>query len=140
CAARPDGAGRLFFPHRKDQSGGTSMRRVRLFLLPAGALAVALAVTASGCGTKKDEDEDAGPVRITKATASKELTELAGKGKGTLSGRVTLDGQPPDVTKPTDDLHAQMEAQGDKAICKTGDTSFQKWKISPDGGVANVFV
>lgn len=116
------------------------MRRYKLFLMSAGALTLALTVLASGCGGGKQPEEEGGPPIIKKKKESTDLKELAGKGKGTLSGRVTLDGATPDFMATNAAMLAQIEAQGDKAVCKMGDTTQQKWKISKDGGVANVYV
>ena len=66
------------------------MKRFRVLLLSAGALALAVTVLASGCGGGgKDEGDgdDYRPVKTTKPAASADLKELAGKDKGTLSGK-----------------------------------------------------
>lgn len=116
------------------------MYRMKLFLMSAGTLALVLTVLASGCGTGSKPEEDEGTPIIKKATQSKELKELVGKDKGTLSGRVTLDGATPDFMAANAARLAQIEAQGDRAVCKMGDVTQQQWKISKDGGVANVYV
>lgn len=116
------------------------MRRARVLLMSVGALTLALSVLASGCGGAKEEDDGGGYVRKAKPTAAVELQELVGTGTGTLHGRATLEGPMPDFSENNEKMAAQVEAQADKAVCKMGDITQQQWKISKDGGVANVYV
>ncbi len=62
--------------------------------------------------------------------------EVAGKGTGTLKGRVSFVGALPEIKSEK----ARMEMQADKERCLMGDTNEQTWKISPDKGVQYVVV
>jgi hypothetical protein len=117
------------------------MQRTRVLLMSVGALSLALTVMVSGCGGKtEDEPDGGGIIRKPTKTISADLKELVGKDKGTLSGRVTLDGATPDFMAANQRMAQQIEAQGDKVTCKMGDITQQQWKIGKDGGVANVYV
>jgi hypothetical protein len=71
------------------------------------------------------------------------LTAVEAKGKGTVKGKVKLAGPKPDFAKENADLLAQMK-QKDEAHCVAKapkeQTEQQHWRISDDGGIANVFV
>jgi hypothetical protein len=124
------------------------MKRLRLLTLLCWLPLAACLVLSAGCGSKSG-DEGGGGGGGSKATdggakktdkgASKagDKTPLEGKATGTITGKVTYDGDPP----PVDDLKAQMEKNNDKELCFKGDTSAQMWKVNAtDKGVANVVV
>jgi len=128
------------------------MRRMHVWamaiLTPILGLALALNV---GCGSKssdgttgetksKDGKETA---KSTSSGSKAEKTGVDGNYSGTLTGKVTYTGAPPNEDKANSELLIQME-KTDKAHCVDQATPAermqQQWVISKDGGVANVFV
>ncbi len=78
-----------------------------------------------------------------KAKGKVEMTALETTGKGTLKGKVKFAGTKPNFASADEMLLAQMK-QKDEAHCVAGaskeDQEQQHWRISADGGLANVFV
>jgi hypothetical protein len=115
------------------------------------ALVLVLGVAGSllvGCSNKPKEEEDEGPM-ISKrgggAGAGTAQKTAMHSGKGTLKGRVTMEGDRPDVAALTADLRDKMAKSNDKAQClaptaSDDEKSTPAWRISGDGGVADVFV
>ncbi|MFL5242763.1 MAG: hypothetical protein ACJ8FY_11700 [Gemmataceae bacterium] len=114
-------------------------------LTPIFGLGLALNM---GCGSKSSD----GTTEVTKSKDGKETTKAGGKGEkaavdgnysGTLTGKVTFKGAPPNEEKANSDLLAQME-KTDKPHCvdqaSPAERTQQQWVINKDGGVANVFV
>jgi hypothetical protein len=111
-------------------------------------LGLALAVNL-GCGSKSDTGDTDAQSESPKKGGSKDggaksaKTEVKGEYTGTLKGKVTFKGTKPDVTQINKELLAQME-KTDKAHCVEGaseaEITQQTWRISPDGGLANVVV
>jgi hypothetical protein len=103
---------------------------------------LAVLIASTGCGDKDTGKKpaaggDAAPkAPADKPAAAGELEPLAGKGLGTLKGKVVYDGDPPTPA----DLKAEMEKQGDKAHCTKGPTLDPTWVVGNDKGVANVVV
>jgi hypothetical protein len=121
-----------------------------MFGLRFGALALwlvsslVLAVLLTGCGgggverIVQDEDDDSG------AGAGPKATKVAlEKGTGVLKGRVTFAGGKPDLQALTNSLVNTMAGK-DKPNCvdksKPQDKEQQDWRISDDGGVADVII
>jgi hypothetical protein len=122
----------------------------RLTTWAAAAVLPALLVSAAliGCsGGDKDKGGDQPKSTDTKDKGTKgpkgALTALEAKGKGTVKGKVKLAGPKPDFAKENADLLAQMK-QKDEAHCVANapkeQVEQQHWRISDDGGIANVFV
>lgn len=90
----------------------------------------------TGGGTKQPEKKaEGGTKQDSGSAASGDKTPVEGTGTGTLKGKVTFDGKPPERK----DLAAISENQ-DKAHCLKGDTKDQLWIVGGDQGVANVVV
>jgi hypothetical protein len=111
------------------------MRRLSLFVLfmmPA----LVLLTTTPGCGKKEEAKKGTGEVKKSseakkdgeekKGTAAGEKTPLEAKLDGTITGKVTFEGEPP-VPEPQ-----KMEAKDD---CMTGAKEFEKikqtWMVDP---------
>jgi hypothetical protein len=127
------------------------MRRLpwRSVLLLAPVLAlVALTVGCPNANTGSGEGggaggtgaggEGAAPVKKT------EMTAFESKGTGTLKGKVTLDGAPPEglITEANKNLESAMQKHQDKEQCLAGteaEKTQQEWKVN-DGAVQNVVV
>lgn len=123
------------------------MQRLRVWGL--ALLIPALLVFASGCG-KADDKKGSGSTQTssdvkdkdkdkdtTSSGVKKEMTALASKGKATLKGQITYDGDAPKVVplnfgeKPPDEH------------CKKGDTDVLTWEVDPNPnskGVKNVVI
>src|SRR5262245_60668473 len=133
------------------------MRRIQLGTLSLAAFAFILSMSIGGCSSEK---KDSGPTADgsgkdgdTKVSKKKEGGKKNGKGtktavasgKGTLKGRVTLDGKI-DIEMLNAKHKAEMEKKADeKQHClapdaKPEETQDPKWVIGKDNGVANVFV
>jgi hypothetical protein len=122
---------------------------MRVFTFGMGALALGLAamLAVSGCSSSStgDSGDDSGPKDKgpkTKSTAVK-------PGKGTVVGRVTLEGGKPDLAKLTEGLLEVIEKKakedaGIKTHClemaPEDQKSQQDWRISADGGIADAVV
>jgi hypothetical protein len=109
-----------------------------------------LALTANlGCGSKSDTGDTEPKSEPSKKSSGKDggaksaKTEVKGDYTGTLKGKVTFKGSKPDLAQVNKDLLTQME-KADKAHCIEGasesEITQQKWRISDDGGLANVVV
>jgi hypothetical protein len=117
------------------------MKRVHrfacLFLVPTLAVLLGLA----GCkdtGKEKDKDADkdkGGQRDADKGTPAGELEALTGKGVGTLKGKVTYDGDPPERKELPG-----VSTNENKDHCLKGDVKDQTWMVGPDKGVMNVVV
>src|SRR5260370_1580926 len=114
-------------------------------LTPILGLALALNV---GCGSKSSdgttgETKTKDGKETTKSSGKTEKTAVDGNYSGTLAGKVTYTGAPPNVDKVNSELLAQME-KADKNHCvdqaTPAERSQRQWVINKDGGVANVFV
>jgi hypothetical protein len=72
------------------------------------------------------------------------LQPVASTGWATVRGRVTLEGNPPDVAALDRELLAKMDANQDRKHCLAGaseaEKSQQTWRVGKDRGVCNVFV
>ncbi len=120
------------------------MRRfsLRAVLLLAPVLALA-ALVLDGCNTSPTTAPSVGGTTGGPGTTPIKktgLTEVEGKGTGTLKGRVTLDGPVPEET--IKDLNAKLttliDANNNKDVCLKGsedEKTQQQWKLSKDGGV-----
>jgi hypothetical protein len=127
--------------------GDPLMKRFRLTLAAVLAPMLALALITVGCS--KDENKGGGSTsegaKSGDGAVKAEKTALEGKGRGTLRGKVTYDGNPPNLAAETASLQEKMKAK-DEAHClamsatEEEKTAFE-WRVDPKtGGVANVFV
>jgi hypothetical protein len=73
---------------------------------------------------------------VAAALADTERTEVKSNGWARLKGKVTFDGDPPEL----DDFRDSMAGNKDKAFCLKGDTEDPTWIVGKDKGVANVVV
>jgi hypothetical protein len=106
--------------------------------------ALVLALLLSGCSssgvekTVQDDDDDTGAGAGPKA--SKVAME---KGTGVLKGRVVLSGERPNLQALTSTLVSTMAAK-DRPNCvdksRPQDKEQQEWRLSDDGGVADVVI
>jgi hypothetical protein len=117
-----------------------------LTLIPA----LGLLFAAPGCSKKEEPapkkggdgktgDDQAGkPGKDKEGGKTGELTELAPKEWGTLSGTVTYDGTPPTPVK------IDMSKNKDSVLCHQGaeerEQIEQTWLVSKDGGVSDVVI
>lgn len=115
------------------------MRRMRLAMFLFVAPVLAGVLTVAGCSGSKEKEGGAevetpsggGDRMAAKSSGAKE--EVASTGWGTLKGKVTFDGTPPEMTT--------LNMEKDKEVCTKGDTKDQTWKVGgSDHGVANVVV
>jgi hypothetical protein len=119
------------------------MMRLQRFALIAAAPALAALVVAAGC-TNKPTEAPAGPSGPAGTQSSSgsgsgggQLTALEAKDTGTLTGKVTYDGKPPEPMS----LESRFEAvPADKAHCQKGPKVDETWVVGPNNGVANVVV
>lgn len=78
------------------------------------------------------------------APSKKKLLPVMSQGTGTLKGRVTLEGDPPDLKALDKQIKAQMELVKQHAECclkgTADETGQQVWRLGKDKGVGNVFV
>jgi len=118
------------------------MRRFRLITMLLLVPGLATLATVSGCGgneeqkTSQDGGKKAGGPgkKSTAPTAPVEST-----GWGTIKGKVTFDGSPPERPELTIDKNTDVCKC--KPAQKRGDTKEQTWKVGgPDHGLANVVV
>jgi len=116
-------------------------------LLAVTATVLALSLGLTGCGGSKDSgggtgtSTTSGKAETDKGSGKGEMTAIE-PGKATLKGKVTLAGNPPDLTKMTEALQAEMKAK-DPTNCLSGnprDVAEQKWRIGKNNQVGNVFV
>lgn len=77
-----------------------------------------------------------GPSSAAAALADPERAELASTGWARLKGKVTFDGDPPEVG----DFRDSMAGNKDKEYCLKADTDDPTWIVGEDKGVANVVV
>jgi hypothetical protein len=127
------------------------MRRIHVWAMALFTPILGLALVAGlGCGSKPEATEEEAKTESPnkggggKGGASKAAkTEVKGDYTGTLKGKVSFKGTKPDLTQINKDILAQME-KTDKAHCIEGaseaEKTQQKWRISDDGGLANVVV
>jgi hypothetical protein len=123
--------------------GVNPMKRFRfsLVILFVPALAVAVALVGCGGGDTKKSSSDGGGDKDDTGAAEKK--PLAIEKRGTITGKVTLDGDKPDIDKLNSELMAQIKVHKDKDACLAGSDAEkcnQNWKIDENRGVANVFV
>jgi hypothetical protein len=111
-------------------------------VLPAllvGALTV-------GCsGDKKDDgDKPAKTDKDKKKGEKGKREQLASTGWGTIKGRVTFDGDKPDLKAANAQMLEKIEANQDKKHCLDGASDREKgqqlWHFGPNNGVGDVFV
>jgi hypothetical protein len=117
------------------------MRRLLVWTSAIVCPALALAVIA-GCGGTPTQEEN--KPQETKDGGSKKASVLEGDYTGTITGKVTLKGDKPDIEKLNKELQAKMKEK-DEAHCLSADAKpeekeQQTWRIDDKGGVANVFV
>src|SRR6516162_5430557 len=116
------------------------MMRLQRFALIAAAPALAALVLAAGC-TNKPTESPAGPSGPAATESSSgsggQLTALEAKGTGTLTGKVTYDGKPPE---PMSLVPRFDSVPADKARCLEGTKVEETWVVGPNNGVANVVV
>jgi hypothetical protein len=113
-----------------------------------GALLLGAAVLLLGCqpapsrpGTVTGPDEKSGRDGVpAQDQDGGRLRPLRADARGTLKGRVVLEGDRPDLKEATLKVRQMIDADSDRAHCGKGDTTPQQWKISSDGGVANAVV
>lgn len=74
--------------------------------------------------------------KVAADQARPERAELASTGWARLKGKVTYDGDPPDL----DDFRDSMAGNKDKDFCLKADTEDPTWIVGEDKGVANVVV
>lgn len=116
------------------------MRRIRMAaLLTAPVLMGALVTLGCSSGNKDNQQGEATPAPESRGGGRAESgsrgtkTEVASTGWGTLKGKVTLEGTPPQPVK--------LDINKDKEYCEKGDTKEQTWKIGgSDQGVGDVVV
>jgi hypothetical protein len=126
------------------------MRRFQLGVLACGLPLLLVSLALIGCGgPDKDKATDKDKVSDTdkKEDPTKgKPTPVESKGTATLKGKVMVKGGLTDDIKKVlaEDFLKDLEAAKlDAAIqetCKKGDMKQYDWRISDDGGVANVFV
>jgi hypothetical protein len=117
---------------------------IRHLLLALPVLALLIVV---GCGPSTPSKDEGGGSGEPK-TSSGEKKELASTGWGTLTGKVTLVGDAPDLTEATKKLKSDMDMQKDKETCLSPDAGKEEknpesWVINDVGGekrVKNVLV
>ncbi len=126
-------------------------RRAWLALTPALLLSVVLLGCSGGDKDAKDGKKDGGK---PKADSSKKDDKKDGggpagglqaipSGTGTVVGKVTLEGDMPDIAALTKELRDAIEKNKDKVHClmgKESETTQQTWVIDKDKNVGNVFV
>lgn len=127
------------------------MQRVRFTLLALPAPMLALAMVLAGCG---GGDKDKGGTKSGDGSAPKDgggtkvggdKVAIEGKDRGTLKGKVVLDGEVPNMAAATADLVAKMKAKDETHCLAMNATPEEKsafeWRVDPQSkGVANVFV
>jgi hypothetical protein len=118
----------------------------------AAALLPALLVSTLtiGCGSdnKTEAPKDSDSKKVSKKDKDKKgqkREELASTGWGTLKGRVTLKGSPPNLDAMTKELQDAMKAKTDDTnacidTAPADQKDQQKWRIGKNQGVGNVFV
>jgi hypothetical protein len=126
------------------------MRRLSLCLLLGVVPAVALTVLSLGCSGGDNKGGGGGGGGGGKAGEAKtegaQVVDFKG-GRGTVKGKVTLEGGPPmDAIKTANEqLKAQMEMQKDKDVCLSPNASPEEkeqqfWRVGEGNGLANVVV
>jgi hypothetical protein len=115
---------------------------IRHLLLAAPLLALLVLV---GCGGTTPTPKEEGPTEGPKTSGEKK--ELASTGWGTLTGKVTLAGDAPDMTAATKDFETKMKEHKDHEVCLSARDSEEKspetWlvkKVDGEQRVKNVFV
>ena len=71
------------------------------------------------------------------------LKPLRAPGRGTLKGRVTLDGKPPDLKALNAKYRRYLDSSPEDSDCLNGPEETRqdpRWRIGKEGGVGNVFV
>jgi len=123
------------------------MRRLMTWTVAAVVPALLASALTIGCsGDNKTATEPEKPAETgkkgSKGKAKKE--ELAQTGTTTVKGRITVEGDKPDVAALTKDLVAAIEAnKQDGKFCMEApedQKSEQIWRFGPNNGVGNVFV
>jgi len=138
------------------------MRRFSLAFMATTLGAVVFASLVIGCGGKKDDDDD-GPAPPKKkrgggtAAAAETLKPVQGKYEGTITGKVTFEGDPASVEELTAALQKEISAKpDDHSYCMKGrlpsdpadfkssiqpyETVEQEYRIGKNKGLGNVFV
>jgi hypothetical protein len=136
------------------------MRRFSLAFLTISTCAFLSSLLVLGCGSKKDDDDDDGPrptkkKRETSTVAAATLKKVEAKEFGTLSGKVTLEGDAASIIASLNaDMKASIGGNTDSSFCLTGkkgdetspypieplETAEQDYRIGANKGLGNVFV
>jgi hypothetical protein len=118
------------------------MRRLLVCAAAIVCPTLALAVIV-GCGSNPTKDD--GKVENAEKKTKEKATVLEGEYTGTITGKVTFQGDMPPLAKLTEEIQAQMKAK-DEIHCLTDvkpedkdQTEQQNWRIDK-GAVFNVFV
>jgi hypothetical protein len=116
----------------------------RLITGAAAVVLPALLVSAFTIGCSGDNKTSTEPSKTeSKKGAKAKLEPVASTGSGTLKGRVTLEGAPPDIANLNKNLNEQIDKNTDKKFCLEAppeQTGQQVWRLGKDKGVADVFV
>src|SRR5262245_2273176 len=117
------------------------MRRLLTWATAAVLPALVLGALSAGCSGDKGGDSSTGKTESKKEPKGKgqKREELASTGWTTVKGRVTLDGDKPNVEEMTKELLAKIDANQDKKHCVDGATddekSEQTWRFGKNNGV-----
>jgi hypothetical protein len=119
------------------------MRRLHLGLLASVVPALLVSLALVGCGGKEEKTETnpkGGENKPKGATATKAIEP----GTGTLKGKVTLEGAPPNVKALTEELVKSINMKADDAktclMAPEDQKTQQEWRIGDNNGLGNVFV
>ncbi len=89
-----------------------------------------------GCNRPAPEEEDDGPVG--KPAPKVPMTPMESSGKGSLTGRVTLSGNLPDLGALDSDMEKMIQGNNNSKECNA--YKQQKWVLGKDNGLGNVVV
>ncbi len=123
------------------------MRRLHLGVLAAVVPALLVSLALVGCGGKEEKGTEGKPPADSGkrgGSPSGGALKAIEPGKGTLSGKVVLEGAKPDFKKLTDDLlNAIKTKKDDEAYCLKSPEDQrieQEWRVGDNNGVGNVYV
>jgi len=122
------------------------MRRLHLGVLASVVPALLLSLALVGCGGKEEKGTTGGTSGETgkKPSTSGGAMKPIEPGKGTLTGKVVLDGPKPDLKMLTEELVKAINGKADdKNYCLSSpddQKTEQEWRIGDNNGVGNVFV